>query len=516
MTAEDKSHDVLRRVFASAMTVFLGSGFSKLLLVIVEFYLAIVLGKYGYGLYSIGFAMIALISGLALFGFGYGTVQFLSIATETGDVTRQRSVARSASLFVFGFSALIGAVIFVAAKPIALYGFHKPDLAPILIMAGIILPFESLNQTLSAIFRGLRQFRINLLVLDIVRNLALVAYIPFMAKGVPVVSLYFAFAAGSILGSVVGVIALSRQFDLMRGWQEEWPVFKEVFSFSYLLFFWQVLQKSANGVFLLVAGAILPASDVGILAIAIRFVNLLNFAQTVFNTTTPVEFARYNHLGDHASLSRSFQLTSITLLIISFALSIPIFLNPDFIMRSFGHDYSGYGWVLLFLVTAKLTNVGSGPVGVLLIACRRRLTMMALSAGELVMQLAITIPGTLLFGLKGAVVAETGRTILLIAVRQIVLLKTMEISPITRRFLVVCLVGVAGVAAGLVVEYLNSSFEISIVATVLALAVFAGGLFLVIRKEPGFRQSLLAVLRPKRRRRKQVEDGSVGAEFEEV
>ena len=64
----------------------------------------------------------------------------------------------------------------------------------------------ALNQCMAAIFRGLRQFRRNVVVLDGIRNLTLLAALPIVvARELPLDRIFWIFLAGSCFGLVFGL-----------------------------------------------------------------------------------------------------------------------------------------------------------------------------------------------------------------------------------------------------------------------------------------------------------------------
>lgn len=476
-------------VYKNAARLTVPSAFSKFCLISTELYLAAVLGPSDYGLFSIAFAFLLVISNLAQTGFNFGIVQYLSLYIEQNDNNACSSVARVSLTFVFILSVLLAGGVFCGAERLAVGFLGKPELTSLLLITAVIIPFESLNQCLGAIFRGLRCFGYHVLVVDLMRNVALLGSIIFSFLGIlDTVTVFYVVSLGTALSTLTGVMALAEKVNLLRGFERDIEIFKRIFSFSYLLFFWQVLQKSANRLVLLISGAILVASHVGVLALAMRFVNLLGFPQTVFNTVNSVEFARLHHLDNYSEINRLFQIVTLTLSIVSVMFCTPLILNANVAMALFGSEYASYGWVLSILLIAKLVDVGSGPAVQILIACRRRKIVLVLAGCDTVIQLFFVVPLIINLGLPGAVYGNAIRSIIIIALRHLFLYHLLGVYCVTRTLwlFVVCgflawtvgvllMQGVTGTGSRFFSTVLVLFFMIAVIAVIIPTDSYMGG-----------------------------------------
>lgn len=492
--APDRRPDgFIKRIFRDAATVFVGSGFSNIALVAVEFYLAAALGASSYGLFSIGFAFLIVVTAVCSIGTDFGMVQYLSIYTEKDDQEGMVSVIRVGLLTNLIVPLFAGLFTVIYADTIARDVFNKPELAPILVLIGIDMPCETMNQAFSSAFRGLRQFRNHVIALNAARNAGLLLYLPFaFATHASVTTLLWFMIAATALGTVWNSFVLLRQMTFFRGFARDVSVFVEMLKFSYLLFFWQALQIATNRFLILIVGTILPAKDVGVFAVVARFLNLLNFPQSVFNATTPVEFARFNHLEDYVGLNKLFQLISLTLLIVSIVATIPIFINADLVMASFGRDYSPYGWILVALLFGKLLNVGSGPVGQVLIACRKRMTILLLSSSEIGLQFIFVLPLAAVWGMKGAAIGESIRVVLAIAVRNIVLYWTLRVHSVTRTFVEILVAGTVVTILAMIATFEWPGLGVRAVSSLFAWTLFGLALLIIARRDEVVGQEVLA------------------------
>jgi O-antigen/teichoic acid export membrane protein len=435
------AQSVISSVLEKAAKVLCGASVSKLALAGTEFYLAAYLGTSGYGLFSIAFALLLVMSGLCQFGLNFGVIQYLSIYTEKNDEISKASVARVALLVVLVVSSLSGLVLFTYADWLSLKLFKQPELTPLLRLVACIIPFESCNQTCSAIFSGLRKFRYQVLAQDLIRNLFFVLCIPMGLMFD--LNAHFVFQAlwvGAALGTVVSLSIVFRHLPLLNV-RNDRAIFRQLISFSYMLFLWQALQNTANQLMVLIAGTVLISTDVGILALAIRIVTLLNFPQSVVNTTSPVEFARFNHLEEFSSMARLLKVLAIILSLFSMAFVMTVGLNADWIFAQFGSGYTTYGWVLQVLLVVKVLDVSGGPVGQVLIACRKRRTVLVLGIVDVLLQFLFVVPMIVLFDLPGAAFGNSVRYLLILLARHLSLYRLLGLHAMSQSLLVILITG---------------------------------------------------------------------------
>lgn len=468
----------IARIFKVAGKVLLASGFSKLCLVGVEFFLAAFLGPTDYGLFSIAFAFLLVFSSLTQFGLEFGVIQYMSIYTETSEQESKVSVARVSLLFVSTISVACGISVIYSANWLATAIFNQADLAPLLVLVGAIVPFEALNQNFSAIFRGLREFRYHVLALDLVRNVSLLLSVPVALMGqLDVYAVFYVLAVGSGIGTLISLLVLTKRLKVWRKWQNEWSVFRQLISFSYLLFIWQAMQKTANELMVLIAGIVLIPAEVGILALAVRFLSLLNFPQSVVNAITPVEFARLNHRQEFQAITRLFQMLAIILTLIAITFALVVGLNAEIIFTIFGSGYQTFGWVLEILLLAKVVDVGLGPVGHILIACRRRKSVLSIGLLDVALQFVLVVPLMVTFGLFGAVIGNVIRSLTIVISRHAALYLSLHVYALSRILFVIAALGFGAYAVGAFLIRMTSGVGLQIILSFTVLMIVPLAIF---------------------------------------
>jgi hypothetical protein len=227
------------------------------------------------------------VANAALLGLNFGVIQYLSVHQEEQRPDLVRGVLRT-SLVVTALTGVVaGAAVWLAADFLAIRVFSKPELAQALRIVALAIPFETMNQNLSAGFRGLRRFRDHVMVSDLWRNaLALTAVLVLSLRKVELVPVLWVLVLGTAAATLIGLWrmreALAGDVDGTLNHHAA-----RLIRFSYLLIGWNLFQQLAGRGLLLLSGIFLSSADVGILSAFTRLLLLFTFFQSGINQTTP-------------------------------------------------------------------------------------------------------------------------------------------------------------------------------------------------------------------------------------
>jgi O-antigen/teichoic acid export membrane protein len=437
--------------------VGLGNGFSRGLFLAFELFLAVHLAATGYGQFAICLGLIVILSNISLLGLNFGLVQHLSVHQEDGDHEKVVSVAVAGLAAIAAGGAVAGLLVAVYGDWIAASLFKMPDLAPVLIVVAAIIPVEAFNHGMSAVFRGLREFRFHVLVTEGVRSAFLmvsVAFVWLMDLGLrDIVGLYL---AGTSLAALAGILKLQAMLRTGAGGtavalhpRRLVAGFRGLIGFSGLLFASGIFQKIAGRGQVVLAGVFLTAGEVGAFAILVRLSILMVFFQTVVNQTTPVEFARFSHLGDGATLQHVYRRISNLLLLICFIVALPLLIEPRFVLSLIDSGYVPYAWLLVPLVMVQVLDVGTGPVGQLLISAGKQKAHLVSAVFGGAAQVGIAALLMPRIGVKGAVVAQCVAVAGIMAIRHLLAYRLLGVHVISRRFAATAAGGTGAMVAGI-------------------------------------------------------------------
>jgi stage V sporulation protein B len=478
-----------------AIVTLVGIVASKFFLIIFEFALVFALGAAGFGNYMICVALIAVVATICQFGIDYAALQYMVIANERDDPEEAARCARIGVLVPTLAAILIALGFYTVSDFIALEVFRKPELVALFPVACLVIPLLAFSRSANAVLRAMRRMSDAVIVFDGLRNFILVASLPLMMIGAvtPLEALWAQVAANA----AAVVFALYRLKDHLRatlGSFFDRRVFGEMFGFAKPLILWSVVQNASRELAIIIAGITLFDAEVGIFALAMRFVLVLNMTQNAVNAAAPAEFASLWSARNVEQMGYLYQRTARGLIVVSSVLALPMLVAPQALFSIFGDLYIPYAWILWPLLADKLLTVGSGPAGSVLIAGDRRPVLVMVACIRLALHIVVTLPLALAFGLAGLVAGAALRGFLTLVYTQYVLKRHFGFQAFTRKMFVVIADMVVAVLVGVLL--MNGSADLLRFAGValLSAAVFAGLLWFTARG------TLLEIIGPLRAR----------------
>jgi len=485
----------LINVLIGIRTILLANGFSKFLLLAIEFFIAYSLGAAFFGLYAITQSVIALTSVICLMGINYGIIQYLAIYEEKNDLTAQRQVILQALTFLLSIGLCGAGLLYLLKDYLVLSLFKKEALLPLFTLTVFIIPIDTVNHGLGAIFRGLRQYKSAMLSTDLIRNITL-------SLGLPVLifldcftlhNVLYIYMLGSSFGAFYGLQLLYRQKRIGLPFQFDTTVFRSLFGFSSLLFIFHILQILSSRLLILGAGVFLSSAETGILGVGIRLTLFITFFQTAVGSTVQTEFSRFQDKKDYDGQLALFQNVTRGLFCVAAAVSLLFLTAPNYILGFIGEDYAGYGWVIWPLLLATAYNVVTGPIGQTLVANHKQKELVIIVALDLIMTVAIILPAMSVSGLEGGIIAHAATLAFLVTYRLYVCYKLLKIHPFTQSYLLLSTLFAGCIITGVSLNILNILTPLG--AILVTLMIYFAALFILIFKNKDMQDQLKAILK---------------------
>ena len=406
------------------VALLVANGVAKLLIVGLEVLISIYEGAAQLGLFATCLSILLLTGLLAMLGTDFAVIRFLAIAQEDGDHLRVRRLIQANLAIVSLVGVAFGAIIIVATDWIASSAFGKPGLHDALIWIGLAIPFEAINQGSGAIFRGLRRERDYVMTTDLLRAaimLALVISSSWLRSDIARLSA--ALFAATAASSVYGLTAVRRHLPARTGQATAvapslTAVATSLLRFASVVYVWNVLQRISGYSLVLIGSIFLASTDVGVLNLFQRVALVLTFFQSAINNTAPVEFSRLHHLGDLSGLRDLFRDVTRGLALVSVLLVVPVIADPSSIVGWIGPPFLASAALLVPLLAAQAVNVGTGPIGQLLLSCAYRREMLIVSSVGAGLHIGLAIVLIPRFGIKGAIAGEVVTIFSMMVMRQ--------------------------------------------------------------------------------------------------
>jgi len=406
-----------------------GSFFEFATRFLIAILLARTLGAQDYGLYVLAISAASLFAGISLLGLDDAMVRYVAILAGRRDHPGVSGTLQIGLGVSTAAGLLMGAVLLLAAQPIAEGLFHEPRLESLLRLFAVIVPFLTVSNVLAGVTRGFRKMHHVVLAENVVQSVVRVALLAVLAFA-GTLNLYAAalvFGISDVAASVTMIVLLNQRFPLAGsfgpGVRRD---AKEIFGFALPLWLSGVLRQFRRNIETVMLGALSSASSVGVFSVAGK-VNLVGhvFLLSMLGSVKPI-LAHAHDRNDHEALSRLYRASTRWTL----GLSLPFFLitvlYAEPMLRIFGQAFVSGSTALVVLAFAELANAATGVCGPVLDMTghtRVKLANTALWTVLLIGGSAVFIPR---WGVLGAAVAT------LIAVATVNVLTVIEVRILER------------------------------------------------------------------------------------
>ena len=486
-----------------------GSIFEFLTRFAIAILLARWLGAEDYGLYVLAISAASLFAGLSLLGLDDAMVRYVAIMADR----RDRAGLWGTLQIGFGVSAVVasvvGAVMFVAARPIAEGIFHEPALTPLLRLFAIVVPFLAISNVLLGVARGFGRMDYATVGEKIVQSIVRLAIVAVLALfgSLHLYGAAVAFGIADVAASVALIVLLHRIVSLRPPWRRAARRdVRAVFGFALPLWMSGVLRQFRRNVETVLLAALATVSDVGVYSVVGRITLVSGlFSSALYVSVKPI-LARLHDRGDAVALSAVYTAGTRWMLGVSLPVVLVMVLYPSQLLTIFGSSFEGGATALIVLALAQLADAATGICQPILdMTGHTRLKLANTVAWTIVLSIgaALMIPR---WGVTGAAVASLV-AVSVVNVAALVEVYVLErLHPFDRRFLKPVIAAAVALLVGVAMlrwfppgtSLLKTAIEASVVGAVYVAVVIA------LRLEQEDRVILdraLGRLVPRRRRR---------------
>lgn len=370
---------------------------------IFDLLIARYLGSSQAGYFFLAQAIVIVFASIVRQGFDNAIVRFIATYKRLG----QQAELHGLMTYTLWRVALVGiisaAVLFLSAKPLSLYVFHKGELCfPLRIFALALLPL-SLTQTIGYFFQGHSK-----VITGMLYQSSLLLFL-----GVGAIVLWHPHSAILASKLYLGCVCSIACIAIVHSWcafdfqktvysrKERISLNRTLISLFLILVIGQLAQWSAP----IALGLWMPSHIVAWFTAALKTAKLTSFMLIIVNAVTAPMFAEAFASHDMAEIRRVAKQSSRLM----FAAAVPLLLGvlafAPYIMQSFGKDFIQAANILRILALGQFVNAITGAVGYVLQMTGHEIYLrnsMILSFMLLIILLAILTPW---LGMYGAAIA---------------------------------------------------------------------------------------------------------------
>lgn len=430
-----KERKPLEIIIAGTAFLLVGLLFSKLFSLLYRLVLANWLGPEAYGEFSVAFAVLGVISTIALVGIPNGLERNIAFYLEK--VPYVKGLIKSGLKISIPLSIIASVLMFLLSETIAIRIFDNNNLTIILKLFSITLPLYVINDILFSIMRGFKSIKYQTWLRDILEKLIrLILTIILLIFGYKLFGVGLAFLITNFIILILAILVIHYKIFSFTNKEKSKKMFKILFTFSWPLLFVGILSNLRAWIDILMLGYYETETLVGIYNAASPIASTLTIVLgSLLALYIPV-FSDLLAKKDDFSMKKIF----VTVTRWSFILTYPLFLIfvffGDNILRIlFGVEYEIGYVVLIILSISYFIDMGTGPSGSTLRAIGK--TKLILFNSILFVGLSIILNIILIpkMGMEGAAIASV-LSILLVNI--LILLQVyhfLKFQPFNRRYL---------------------------------------------------------------------------------
>lgn len=403
--APEHGHE-LKKVAKGAGITFVGRGIGAGLQYLYLILLARFLGTAGLGLYLLGLTITNIAGVAAKLGLDKGILRFVPLYQGESDAARVKGTLLYAFKIAGAVSILIGVAIFAFATILADTVFKKPDLAPVLRIFSLSLPFYVL-------------FVLSLFAMQAVHAIKFSVTLQylFLPLCTMLLTLLFVFFGahlwGVLAGYTVSLIAATLLsfyilFKIIPALKDNVrPIYDGggLMRYSLPLVLAMFLNFSLLWTDVLMLGYYKTSSEVGIYSVAVKTALLPNLILVAFNAIFTPMISDLFHRGEIRKVEGLFKTVTRWILLMSFPYTLIVALLSKEIMGLFSLEFA-VGWKpLILLVFSQLISASTGPVIEILAMSGKQMVTLYNEIAAVVLNVLLNVLLIPPFGMTGAAIA---------------------------------------------------------------------------------------------------------------
>ena len=405
VNVEDWMQTGARRYVQDLGYTFASLAISALVQFVLRIFLAHYMGDSDLGLYTLTWTIYSFAMIFAAFGIGQGITKYVAESRE--DTPRTSELLTSGLIASFAIGCLMALVLYASASVIADRFFHMPELAAMLRIVSIVVPFIAVEKATLGFLNGLRRMRL-FAIINISQNVLIV-----------VLTLVLALRGYGLKGATWGlvlptvVVSLYSVFNL-RDSVARTRLSSLVTALKPLLIF-GVFVVAANAVAMIetqvdavMIGHYMTAADVGVYAAAVTLSQAILLPSRAVQVITGPTMATFWGKGDKAGIEKEandvLKYTAVFIIPMAF---VAIMLGPDLLRVLFGKSFmSATDSLSILLIGTGFSATWAGLASTLSSTAFVRVAFILSSVSMMVNLLlnALLVPH---FGINGAATATS-------------------------------------------------------------------------------------------------------------
>lgn len=387
------------------------------------------LGKNDFGSVAIGITTLSMFSTICVLGLQTGVGRYLPRFESAVD---RRGVILSAMQMYLPVSLITGAGIFFFATPLAIEVFKTPELALILKISAIGIPFGSTMYFVVGVSQGTLSSSPKVIIQNITlpaTRIALIAVV--IGYGLEAYYAMYAYMIPYIVGGLLGVYVLQTYISAFS-FGEYTRMRLTLLRFSLPLVVTAVMGHVLGQIDTYLLAYFSSIGDVGVYRVVYPLSNLLTiFLHSIGFIFLPV-LSQLHTESAWPTIRRLYQVSTKWILLGSLPIFLPFVYFPhQTIGLTFGSEYVAGGTTLIVLSLGFITHAIAGPNSEMLLSTGRSKSVMVATMVAALLNIALNFWLIPLYSFVGAAVATAVSYSVMNLINSIHLYRTTGVRPLS-------------------------------------------------------------------------------------
>lgn len=469
---DDETQESISRILSGSSVIFAGSLVNKGISFAASVFMASILGDTGYGMVALVLTFYFVLSKLFELGLPDGVARNYPRAETDAE---RRGMLVTPFLVTLPLSVVGAAALFLAADPIAVRIFDDPDVAPVLRIIAIAIPFNVLLDLALGALRAVQR--------PVERSLTQSILFPIVRFGLIVLLVVLGYGSAGAAAAYVGaalVTALLALYYVHRHtslFAFDTPATlqpRSLLSFSIPLMGSTIIVNLMNNVDTFLVGALATATgDVGQYNAAFVLAQISLLFYTSLGFMYVPEVSRLHAEEGREQARAVYQAMTKWILFASLPFTLTALVYPEFVMTFvYTPVYRQAALPFVVLTLGLLTHVVVGHNNNTLLALGNTRAILLVDVVTLLINVVLNVTLIPVYGILGAAVATAAAYVVRNVALTGYLYAAHGIQPFTRPLLATAVLPVA-VAAAVVVAAVTPSLLVVVLTTVALVVVTA-------------------------------------------
>jgi O-antigen/teichoic acid export membrane protein len=336
---------------------------------IFQFILGRALSPGEVGIFNLGLTISSLVGLVILVGLDRGVVRFIAHYLSLNDREHELGTISNSLRILLLTTIIFTPISWFLADEVATAVFHKPELAPVLRVLTLTLPFITLTRWAMGVFLGYKQVKpivfIEQILVPVLRIVGAILIIITISKTAATISLSYLIAA--IVGFVFSAVSIWLYVNARKGDIRPASVYSGLLLFSWPLLFAGLLNRTNTYTETLVLGGFASSEQVGIYTICLKISIILTIFFEALNGIWAPFIAEIFARSDLNKLANQFKAATYWAFSLTLPFALLMFLEAPTILAVFGPEYIQGALILRILVISQVIYVLGGMSALVLI-----------------------------------------------------------------------------------------------------------------------------------------------------